>query len=136
MIPVKQGWFRVFLCNQRESFACLGTSITLAAAGTYIISFWVRVNYIAATFTTNRVVTVKLRRTNNTAADLADGLIDFITPVITATNIEGALMYYESSLYTTANSDDAITIFADVSVVPSAGSAVVSRAWIKARKVA
>jgi hypothetical protein len=28
MIPVKQGWFRVFLCNQRESFACLGTNTT------------------------------------------------------------------------------------------------------------
>ncbi len=26
MIPVKQGWFRVFLCNQRESFACLRSS--------------------------------------------------------------------------------------------------------------
>lgn len=96
--------------------------LTLSAAGTYLITARVRLDYNGATFAANRFTTLKLRRTNNTAADLTNGsaLAETVISV-------GALSYTFidqtwQAVYTTSNADDAITIFGSIDTVPGAGS--------------
>lgn len=94
----------------------------ISIPGNYILTGFVTLNYNGATFAANRTVTLKLRRTNNTAADIANSTITLTTDITTTkteTFIRAALPPVG---YTTANNNDSITIFADVSATPSAGS--------------
>ena len=110
--------------------------IVLTTAGTYRISGFVNIKYNAATFAAARDVTIKLRRTNNTAADLTNGTIVVTTNIITTLTYTFATIYWEAADYTTTNTDDSITIFGDVSTAPTAGSLDVIAAFVKARRVA
>lgn len=102
-------------------FGTTDPSITLSSPGTYRISATANIRYNGATFAANRTVTIKLRRTNNTAADLTGGT-DTYTTDVTTTITETFAVAKLDIIYTTSNSNDAITIFGDVSATPSAGS--------------
>lgn len=113
-------------------FGTTDPAITIAVAGTYMINARVKVDYNGATFAASQDMTFTLRRTNNTAADLTNGESVLGTGV---TTIETSTLGYidlPTVYYTTANTNDAITIFGDVSVIPSAGSLDVSGAEISA----
>lgn len=102
-------------------FGTVDPIITIPAAGVWLILARVRVDYNGATFAAVRTGTLKLRRTNNTAADLTSGSFGFKTDIITTlTYTLGE--FFKAVVYTTTNSNDAITIFGDISVIPSAGS--------------
>lgn len=103
----------------------LGTTspaFTINKAGTYLITARANLQFNGATFAASRTVTLKLRRTNNTPADVANGTASLITGITTTQTSEFGVFILPQVLYTTANLDDALTIFADVSVVPTAGS--------------
>lgn len=116
-------------------FGTTDPSITLTAPGTYLILARARIDYNAATFAAVRTATLKLRRTNNTAADLANGAVaaktDILT-LITSTFCEKAWW----ALYTTANSDDIIQLFGSLDVVPTAGSLDIAEASLIAIQLA
>ena len=103
-------------------FGTTDPSITINVAGTYLILGRVRLDYNGATFAAVRTVTVKLRRTNNTAADLTGGSTAFKTGIVTTVSNTMATIPLPPVVYTTTNTDDIITIFGDVSVAPTAGS--------------
>lgn len=103
-------------------FGTTDPAITIAKPGTYRVSGTVTLNYTGATFAASRTVTVKLRRTNNTAADLTGGTLTLATAVVTTVTATFAVIQLPTVVYTTTNTNDAITIFADVSVIPSAGT--------------
>ncbi len=110
----------------------LGTTdpaITLPGAGTYLIMARAKLDYVGATFAAVRTATVKLRRTNNTAADLTGGSLALSTEIITTLTYTMEQCAWQV-VYTTANADDAITIFGDVSVLPTAGNLQVTDASI------
>jgi hypothetical protein len=112
-------------------FGTTDPAITLDAAGTYLIFASAKSNYVGATFAASKTMTIKLRRTNNTAADLTGGTVTIGTDIVTTlTNTFRNNSWF--CVYTTANTDDAITLFADVSELPSAGSMTVSEASIVA----
>lgn len=117
------------------TFGTTSPSITITNAGTYFIQAGAAIDWVGATFAANQTVTVKLRRTNNTAADLTSGVSAATTPIITTLTETWGPVDPPGVFYTTANSTDIVTLFADVSVLPSAGSATVSRAWIVAQQV-
>ena len=103
-------------------FGTTDPSLTLTQPGTWLIFARASLAYAAATFASSRTVTLKLRRTNNTAGDLTNASISVPTRVTsTVTDTFGPVMI-PPVLYTTSNIDDAITIYADVSVAPSAGA--------------
>lgn len=104
------------------TFGTTSPSLTLDKAGTYLLLARVNVKYVAATFAAARTVTLKLRRTNNTAADLTNGTLVATTDIITTLTYTFGVFDLPRILYTTTNTDDAITIFGDVSAIPSAGS--------------
>lgn len=110
-------------------FGTTSPSITLDLPGTYLILGSTDIRFNGATFAASRTITMKLRRTNNTAADLAGGSDTGITGIVTTLTSEaGGLTMM--ALYTTTNTNDIITIFGDVSTVPSAGSLDVAEASI------
>lgn len=103
-------------------FGTTDPSITITTAGTYLIVGRVRLDFNGATFAAVRTVTLKFRRTNNTAADLTGGTTAFKTPIVTTLSSTMDIVPLPPVIYTTANTNDAVTIFGDVSVVPSAGT--------------
>lgn len=113
----------------------LGTTdpvVTLNKAGTYLLIGRANLQYAGATFAANRTVTLKLRRTNNTAADVTGATTALGTNVTTTVTGTLGTVVIPAVLYTTANTDDAITIFGDVSVIPTAGALNVTEASIMA----
>ncbi len=103
------------------TFGTTQPAITISGAGTYLILARTDTRFNGATFAASRTITMKLRRTNNTAADITGGTDTGITGIVTTITGEadGFIMW---ALYTTTNNNDIITIFGDVSVVPSAGT--------------
>jgi len=111
------------------------SAVTLGRAGTYRLSASVMFLYNAATFGANQTLTVKLRRTNNTAADVTNAIVTTVIRIVTTFTGDFALVV-PMVVYTTANSNDRIALFADVSVVPSAGSLEITHDTIFAERIA
>lgn len=112
-------------------FGTTDPSLTLTQPGTYLLMGRATLSYAGATFAANRTATIKLSRTNNTAADVTGATTAHIT------NITETVTYTETVtippvLYTTANNDDVIVIKGSVNTVPSAGTLDVSEASIMA----
>ncbi len=115
----------------KVDFGTTDPAITINAAGTYIIVADCVLNYNGATFAAVRTATMKLRRTNNTAADLSDGTRAIKTEVVTT--ISGTLAQVTiTSIYTTANTNDAIELWGSLDVIPTAGSLDVVSASVRA----
>lgn len=104
------------------TFGTTSPSLTLTAAGTYLIFARVRLDYNAATFAANRTVTLKLRRTNNTAADLTNGSTAALTQILTITTFTMGDYTWIPLPYVTTNTNDAIAIFGGLDTAPTAGS--------------
>lgn len=117
------------------NFGTTDPSLTITSPGVWLLLACVRVDYNAATFAAVRTGTLKLRRTNNTAADLANGSRSFLTDIITTLTYTLGVIALPPVIYTTTNSDDNIQIFGDVSVIPSAGSLDAVQAEIVAIKL-
>lgn len=95
-------------------------AIVLDKAGTYLIFGQVHMAYNAATVAAE-TATIKVRRTNNTAADLSAVVVIDLPASTLLTNSYG-IEQIPPFVYTTTATDDAITIFANVSAALSAGS--------------
>ena len=94
--------------------------IVLDKAGTYLIFGQVNLAYNAATVATE-TASIKVRRTNNTAADLSVvPVLDLPTSTLLTHTYE--LVPIPPFVYTTAATDDSLTLFANVSAALSAGS--------------
>lgn len=103
------------------TFGTTSPSITINSPGTYLLIARSKLIYNAATFAANQTATSKLRRTNNTAGDLTNGSAVVTTSIITLIT---ALCSDQTwfTTYTTTNSNDIISLFADVTTIPGAGS--------------
>ena len=115
----------------------LGTTspvLPALAAGTWLITGSVVINCVGATFAADRTITVKLRRTNNTAADLSNGSVVFGSGIKTV-ETSSEVIPIQPTIYTTTRADDLVTLFADVSVLPTAGSLTISKANLTAVRI-
>lgn len=104
------------------NFGTTDPSLTITEPGTYLLLGTVRVDYNAATFAAVRDVTLKLRRTNNTAADITNATTTFRTEIITTLTFTAFDGQLAPVIYTTANNNDIIQIFGAIDTVPTAGS--------------
>ena len=116
----------------------LGTTspaITLPYAGTWRVTYGVQLNYSGATITTQSAA-IKLRRTNNTAADLANSSLTLVLPPATTATYT-AENATKTVIYTTSLANDAVTIFANLDVAAGAGSvtAAAGGTWILAERL-
>lgn len=111
-------------------FGTTDPSITITQPGTWLIFSRVNLKYTAATFAASRTVTIKLSRTNNTAADVTNATSTFLTDIITTLTYTAGIVSIPPVLYTTTNASDVLVIKGDVSVAPTAGSLDVTAAEI------
>lgn len=115
-------------------FGTTSPSITITAAGTYLIMGAVNLKYNAATMVANRTVTLTFRRTNNTAGNVGTARTA-TTRVITTITDDMGVFSLSPLVYTTVNSNDIITIFGSMDTVPSAGSVDIFEAEIYAIRI-
>lgn len=101
-------------------FGTTDPAVTLTKAGTYLISGQINLAYTGATVVAE-TATVKLRRTNNTAADVSQVVVIDLPVATTLTNTYG-IVTIPPFAYTTTNTDDAIALFAKVSAALGAGT--------------
>lgn len=99
-------------------------TLTIAASGDGYLSFSVASAFVGATFAGVQSISIKLRRTNNTAADIGFPQAQPL-PVITALTGAGPSMNIVKFPYT-ATAGDVITIQAILSASPGAGSVTIT----------
>lgn len=119
-------------------FGTTDPTITLTPAySVWQITMSQKLKYNGATFAANRTVTTKLRRTNNTAADVSNSTDDQTTTDIVTTKTETFTTINTVLTYTvTASGGDVIVPQGLVSVVPTAGSLDVTKCDIVAVRLA
>lgn len=114
------------------TFGTTSPSITISQAGTYLLNYNIATDYTAATLAASRAISYKVRRTNNTAADI-DVMPSINTQIITALTFS-ATMVNNTFIYT-ATAGDILEIWGSISVVPTAGSVKTSYGSINATKL-
>lgn len=114
-------------------FGTTDPTLTLTQAGTYIIIARANIEYTAATFAANRTLTLKIRRTNNTAADVVTTSMS-TRVTTTVTDILG-IIDLPAVIYTTTNTNDALALTGFLSVVPTAGTLDATEASIVAVRI-
>jgi hypothetical protein len=128
----------VYILTNSAALLDFGTtdpSIILDQAGTYLILCGGNFKLNAATFAANQTITCKLRRTNNTAADITNA-VDVITlPIVTTTTNHAGTCNVPHIIYTTTNTTDNLQLFGSLSATPSAGTVSCQSAFILAVKL-
>lgn len=118
------------------TFGTTSPTITLPRAGTYLLSAQGRVEYVGATFAATKAVTLKLRRTNNTPADITSATAVINTAVVTTETSTLGTAVIPPVVYTTENDSDVIRLFASVEALPGAGSVTLAAGSIVALRIA
>jgi len=109
----------------------LSATLTLAGSAnkTYLLMARVRLDMVGATFAAMRNVTLTLRRTNNTGANILSTSIG--TPIVTTVTYGmGELTIFAT--YTTNGASDVVQPFISIDTIPSAGNLNVVEASITA----
>lgn len=104
------------------TFGTTSPSLTITSPGTYLILSAAQLDYNAATFAAVRNATIKLRRTNNTAADVTGATRTLKTGIITLLTYTLDVAYLPPVFYTTQNSNDTLSIFGALDTVATAGT--------------
>lgn len=117
------------------AFGTTSPSVTLDQAGTYILFARVNSKYVAATFAGNQTLTVHLQRTNNTPASITNATTALTTQIITALTYSVGDSVIPPTIYTTANTNDAIAIYGSLTATPGAGSVTATEAEIVAIRI-
>lgn len=102
------------------NFGTTDPDITITAAGTYVLWGQALLAYTGATVVAE-TATVKIRRTNNTPADVG-AVVVIDLPVATTLTHSYGVVALPPVVYTTANADDALALFGNVSAALGAGS--------------
>lgn len=111
-------------------------ALTITSAGTWLLFGRAYLKYNGATYAANQTATIKLRRTNNTAADVTNATTTATLRIITTITDTVGIMELPPVVYTTTLADDSIAVFGSVSAAPAAGSVDVVEASIVAIKLA
>jgi len=106
--------------------------VTLTTAGTWLITARARCDYVGATFAAVRTVSLKVRRTNNTAGDVTHVATAWRTQIITTLTFTALDAVLASAQYVTANVDDVLALQVAIDTDPTAGSLQIVEAEIVA----
>jgi len=115
---------------QAVDFGTNDPAIVIPEAGVWLVLGWIQVDSVAATIGTTQNLDLRVRRTNNTAADLCQVIVDL--PAQTALTHTVGVWQLPPAIYTTFNTNDAIALFAGLSSALAAGTLTVPRARITA----
>lgn len=116
-------------------FGTTDPSLTISASGKYEMKAQCNVRYVGATYSTDQTITVKLRRTNNTAADISNATHTRDLELVTQFTGSAGQIVLPTIYYDTPRNDDIIQLWASVSATPGAGSVQIDQASITALRV-
>ncbi len=102
-------------------FGTTDPSITITPSGTYLLFARVHLKYNGATFAANRTVTLKIRKTSGTPADVANTPATFITQVVTTFTATAGVISLPVVVYA-ASAGDVLEVWGSVDTGPTAGS--------------
>ena len=105
-------------------------------AGLWHFYYFARTDYAGATFAAEQTVQFKLRRSNNTAADLSNSTHEWKTQIITTLSHTAMLLTAGPIPYSTTLTNDNIQLLAFVGTLPGAGTIDVVEAYIVAVPIA
>ncbi len=103
------------------NFGTTDPSITLVNSAAYMIFARAHIKYNAATFAANRTVTLKVRKTSGTAADVANTPATFVTDIITTQTYSAGIITLPPVIYK-AGAKDVLELWGSIDVIPTAGS--------------
>lgn len=116
-------------------FSTTDPAITITSAGTWLIMAGANLKLNGATFAATETAACKVRRTNNTAADLTSAADSITIPIVTTATQHAGTVRIPSIIYTTTNTTDILQVFGRVLVTPSAGSIDATSSFIVAIKL-
>jgi predicted secreted protein len=112
-------------------FGTIDPTLTLEETKFYKIRAGIKIEYVGATLAANQVITLKLRKTSGTPADIPNSSTTLTTEILTTiTKTMGVFPLPEVVCFLAVS--DIIQIWASIDVVPSAGSIQISAASIVA----
>lgn len=117
------------------NFGTIDPAITITQPGKYLIFARARIDYNGATFAAPQTITIKIRRTNNTAADLSDATASLKTRIITTQSDTAGIIVLPVTVYETDANDDELEVWGSIGTGPSAGSVDAVQAEIVAIRV-
>lgn len=120
--------------SSKVDFGTTDPSITIGAAGTYLIYTNLKIDYAGVTTALN-ACSFKLRRTNNTAADLPNAVTTFNVPALTLASGTGGDVDIPLIVYSTLNTNDTVELWGNRSGGLTLGSINVSEASIVAVRI-
>lgn len=120
--------------SQKVDFGTTDPVITITSPGTYLITTNVKLEYSGLTTALN-ACSLKLRRTNNTAADLTNAVTTYSVPAVTLLTGTGGDCDIPGIIYTTSNSNDVIEMWGNRSGGLTVGSINVGEASIVAVRI-
>jgi hypothetical protein len=103
-------------------FGTTDPSLVINAPGVWLILARARIDNNAKTTAAVRTITLKLRRTNNTAADIANSSTGIKTAIMTTLTFTLATVDLQPIIYTTTNSDDIIQLWGSADDISGAGT--------------
>lgn len=121
--------------SQKIDFGTTDPVITIPAAGTYLILSNLKIEYSGLTTLATQTCSFKLRRTNNTAADISNASSSFNVPIVTLLTQTAGDADISAVIYTTSNSNDVIEMWGNRGASISAGAINVGEAWIVAIRI-
>lgn len=121
--------------NAKITFGTTSPALTISASGTWALHANVKVNVTGATYASGPTLTVLIRRINNTAANLTNSGTTYLFPTMTTLTQTMALFATKEIFYTTANSNDSLELWADITALPSAGSVTIEFASFTAHRL-
>jgi len=104
-----------------SSVQLLSISVTLPTTGKYLLLATCRLDFVAATFSADETVALKLRETNNGPADVANAVANLKTPMTTLQTYTFDTVSFPAVVYT-AQAADVIKLFGSVGNSPYSGA--------------
>lgn len=100
-------------------FGTADPTLTINEAGTWMILARARIDFFFASYAADdNDATLKLRRTNNTAADLANGSTTLKMRDVTTAYFTAGIVNLPPVYYTTTNTDDVIELWGSLESLP------------------
>lgn len=104
------------------NFGTTDPSLVLTSPGVWLLLARARIDNNAKTTAAVRTITLKLRRTNNTAADIGNSPSSCLTAIMTTLTFTLIIMGLPPVIYTTTNSDDIIQLWGSADDISGAGT--------------
>ena len=121
--------------SAKVDFGTTDPVITIPTAGTYLIFSNLTIDYSGVTTLATAACNFKLRRTNNTPADIPSAATAFNVPVLTLLTATGGDSDMPPIIYTTSNNNDIIELWGSRGNNVSAGSINISQANVVAIRI-